>query len=173
MSFNILPETKNGLGYARWLQNIIRIHRNMFWDHLTLPNIGNSIFDFQISTLGTTIGSRNLPFLSRSLSGDLRDSGFLLLDLGFLLLDLGLWIVNYDWWLWLMIRIHDYDLWSLWSPNTLRLVVAKPPAGSFRTKRNVTFYKTRKLQKLFFFVILRTLNHRFSPKPAPAKNGSN
>ena len=51
-----------GLGYARWLQNIIRIHRNMFWDHLTLPNIGNSISNLQISTLGTTIGPQNLPF---------------------------------------------------------------------------------------------------------------
>ena len=32
------------------------------WDHLTVPNIGNSISDLQISTLGTTIGLQNLPF---------------------------------------------------------------------------------------------------------------
>ena len=34
----------------------------MFWEHLTLPNIGNSLFQLQISTLGTTIRPRNLPF---------------------------------------------------------------------------------------------------------------
>ena len=30
--------------------------------HLTLANIGISIFDLQISTLGTTIRPQNLPF---------------------------------------------------------------------------------------------------------------
>ena len=53
---------KNGLGYAGWLQNMLRIDRNMFFEHLTLTNIGMSIFDLQISTLGTTIRPQNLPF---------------------------------------------------------------------------------------------------------------
>ena len=55
MSFDLLVQAKLGLGYAGWLQNMLRIHRNMFSEHLTLANIGNSLFDLQISTLGLTI----------------------------------------------------------------------------------------------------------------------
>ena len=62
MSFDKLVWAKSCLGYAGWLQNMLRIDRNMFSDHLTLANIGMSIFDLQISTLGTTIRPQNLPF---------------------------------------------------------------------------------------------------------------
>ena len=62
MSFDKLVWAKTCLGYARWLQNMLRIDRNMFFEPLTLANIGMSIFDLQISTLGTTIGPQNLPF---------------------------------------------------------------------------------------------------------------
>ena len=57
--------------------------------------------------------------------------------LGFMIMIYDLWIMidDYDLWLWFMIVIDDYDWWLwLWSPNTLRLVVAKPPAESFRKK---------------------------------------
>ena len=102
-----------GLGYVRWLQNTLRIHRNMFWDHLTLPNIGNSLFE--ISTLGMIIGPWNLlfrPGVSQETFGIL-DSCFHVLDLGLWIVNYELWIMNYDWWLWLMIMIDDYDWW-LW-----------------------------------------------------------
>ena len=124
MSFNKLLETKNGLGYARWLHNTLRIHRNMFWDHLTLPNIGNSLFQLQISTLGPTIGPQNPP-LRPGVSQEtfwILDSCFRILDSCFWILDSGIWIVNYewwimiddyDWWLWLMTLIDEYDWW-LW-----------------------------------------------------------
>ena len=62
MSFDKLVWAKTCLGYAGWLQNMLRIDRTMFSDHLTLANIGMSIFDLQISTLGTTIGPQNLLF---------------------------------------------------------------------------------------------------------------
>ena len=62
MSFDLLVWGKNCLGYAGWLQNTLRIDRNMFFEHSTLANIGMSIFDLQISTLGTTIRAQNLPF---------------------------------------------------------------------------------------------------------------
>ena len=90
MSFDKLVWAKTCLGYAGWLQNMLRIHRNMFSEHLTLPNIGSSISDSQISTLGTTIDPPNLFFVQES---PRRPFG---------------------------------------SPNTLRLVVAKPPVGSSR-----------------------------------------
>ena len=62
MSFDKLVWAKSCLGYAGWLQNMLRIDGKMFFAHLTLANIGNSIFDLQISTLGTTICLQNLPF---------------------------------------------------------------------------------------------------------------
>ena len=62
MSFDKLVWAKSCLGYAGWLQNMLRIDRKMFFEHLTLANIGMSIFDLQISTLGTTIRPQNLPF---------------------------------------------------------------------------------------------------------------
>ena len=40
----------------------LRKHRNMFWDHLTLQNIGNSMIHSQISIRSTIIGAQNLPF---------------------------------------------------------------------------------------------------------------
>ena len=49
------------MGYVGWLQNMLRIDRNMFFEHLTLANIGMSISDLQISTLGTRIRPQNLP----------------------------------------------------------------------------------------------------------------
>ena len=62
MSFDLFVWGKLDLGYAGWLQNMLRIDGNMFFEHLTLANIGMSIFDLQISTLGTTIGPQNLTF---------------------------------------------------------------------------------------------------------------
>ena len=44
------------------MPNTIRIRFDEVWEHLTLPNIGNCIIQFQMSTLGTTIGHQNLPF---------------------------------------------------------------------------------------------------------------
>ena len=116
------------MGYARWLQNTLRIHRNMFWDHLTLPNIGNSLFQLQISTLGTTIGAQNLPLrpgVAQVTFGSwILASGSWILDSGSWIVNYELWIMNcelwlmimiddYDWWLWFMIMIYDYDWW-LW-----------------------------------------------------------
>ena len=125
-----------GLGYARWLQNMLRIYRNIFWDHLSLANIGNSLFDLQISILGTTIRPRNLPFRP-GVSQEtfwILDSCFWILDLGSWILYLvswimncalwimssQLWIMNYELWimiddddLWLWLMIDDYDWW-LW-----------------------------------------------------------
>ena len=97
----------------------------MFWDHLTLPNIGTrestSKFQLWVRELVLETSLCVQESLRRPL-----DLGFLLLDLGFL--DLGSWIMNYelwimsyelwimnydyDWWLWFMIMIYDYDLWS-------------------------------------------------------------
>ena len=62
MSFDKLVWAKSCLGYAGWLQNTLRIDRNMFFEHSTLANIGISISDLQISTLGMAIGPQNLPF---------------------------------------------------------------------------------------------------------------
>ena len=135
----------------------------MIWDHMTLPSIGNSLFQLQISSLGTTIGPRNLSFrppVSQETFWILEscfrilESCFRILDLALWIVNSQLWIMNYDWWLWLMIMIDDYGLWLwlmimnydwwlwlwLWSPNTLRLVVAKPPAGSFRKKHLFSFW---------------------------------
>ena len=43
------------------MPNTIRLRCDEVLEHLTLPNIGNSISDLQISTLGTTIRPQNLP----------------------------------------------------------------------------------------------------------------
>ena len=118
---------------------MLRIHRNMFSDHLTLANIGISIFDLQISTLGRTIGCQNHPFcpgVSQLTFGSwILASGSWNLDSGSWIFDSGLWIVNsqlwimnyelwimiddYDWWLWMMIMLDD---WWLWYPNIRRCV---------------------------------------------------
>ena len=138
MSFDKLVWAKTCLGHVGWLQNTLRIDRNMFSEHLTLPNIGNSIFDFQ--TLSTRICPQKLPlrpgvsqltFGSWILASGSRildsgswifDSGSWIFDFGLWIFDYGLWIVNsllwimmddYDWWLWLMIMIYDDDWW-LW-----------------------------------------------------------
>ena len=164
----------------------------MFWDHLTLLNIGNSLFDLQISTLGTRIRPRNLPLRpgvpQLTFGSWILSSGSRILDSGSWIFDSGLWIVNsqlwivnsqlwivnYDWWLWLMMMIDDYDLW-LWfmimiSQHPWLCFPAKPPAGRFSEKNTFFefFYRKRKLQKLSFFVKTRTLNPRFSRKLAPA-----
>ena len=39
----------------------MRTHCGELWEHLTLPNIGNSTIQLQISTQCTTIGPRNPP----------------------------------------------------------------------------------------------------------------
>ena len=91
MSFDKLVWAKTCLGYAGWLQNMLRIDRNMFFEHLTLLNIGMSISDLQISTLGTTIGAQNPP-----LRPGVPQETFWILDSCFRILDLGSWIVNYE-----------------------------------------------------------------------------
>ena len=93
------------------------IHRNVFWDHLTLPNIGNSISDLQISTL--TIGPKNLP----SRPGVPQETFWILGILG-----LGFWIMNYEF------RIVSSGLWIL----NYELSLMKPmpiftPASAWRT----------------------------------------
>ena len=75
------------------MQSTLRIHRNTFWDHLTLPNIGNCSFDLQNSTLGTTIGPRNLPFRP-----GFPPETFWILDSCFWILDCGSWILDSDSW---------------------------------------------------------------------------
>ena len=89
-----------------------RIHRNMFWDHLTLPNIENSISDHQISTLGTTIGPRNLPFRPGFPQETfwILVSGFWILDYCFWILDLGSWILDLGSWILAscLLIIHRY-----------------------------------------------------------------
>ena len=58
--FNWLYKAKWGLGIARGMPKTIRTHCDEFWEHLTLPNIGNSIIIFQISTLSTRTGLKTL-----------------------------------------------------------------------------------------------------------------
>ena len=130
MSFNIRTSIdKKSLGYARWLRNTLRIYRNMFWDHLTLANIGNSISDLQISTLGTTIGPQNLHFRP-----GISQETF---------------------------RISQHP----------PLGGSKASGGKFLKKHTFLmflFLQNTKTAKTDFFVILRTHNHRFSRKLAPA-----
>ena len=92
MSFDKLVWAKSCLGYAGWLQNTLRIDRNMFSDHLTLPNIGNLLFQLQISTLGTTIGPRILP-LRPGVSQE--TFGSWILASGSWILASGSWILDY------------------------------------------------------------------------------
>ena len=134
-----------------WLQNIIRIDRNMFWDHSTLPNIRISIFDLQISTLGRTICPQKLPFcpgVSQLTFGSwILASGSRILDSGSWIFDFGLWIVNSQLWimnceLWLMIMIDDYD-YRL-STNIRRCVFRQ-------SLRRVKFSKTTHLLFLKLF----------------------
>ena len=103
--------------------NIIRIHRNMFWEHLTLPKIGNSVSDLQIQLWVRQLFLETSLFFQASLR---RPFG---------------------------------------SPNTLRLVVAKPPAICFRQK-NVLQKKNKKTKagKTYFLNNLSSHNHRFSLK---------
>ena len=68
--------------------------------------------------------------------------------------------------------IIDYRLSIIDYQLTFVVVFSGKASGgsSFRKKHLFffeTFYKTRRLRKLVFFVILRTLNPRFSPKLAP------
>ena len=94
MNFDKLVWAKTCLGYARWLQNILRIDRKMFFEHSTLANIEISIFDLQISTLGRTIGPQNLPFrpgVSQLTFGSwILASGSWILDSGSWIFDFGL-----------------------------------------------------------------------------------
>ena len=129
-----------------------RTHRNMFWEHLTLPNIGNSRIDLQISTLGITIGPQNLPFRP-----PVSQETFWISDSCFWIFDdqeLRLVLSNYD---------YDFPTPSAWWQQSLRREVFEKETFPFDF-----FYKTRKLQQLlFFFVILCTHNYRFSRKLAP------
>ena len=99
MSFDKLVWAKSCLGYAGWLQNMLRIHGKMFFEHLTLANIGNSIFDLQISFLGTTIRPQNLPLrpgVSQLTFGSwILASGSRILDSGSWIFDFGLWIFDF------------------------------------------------------------------------------
>ena len=59
---NWFYKAKLGLGIARGMPETIRTRCYEFWDHLTLPNIGNPTIHFQSSIQCTTIGPQNLPF---------------------------------------------------------------------------------------------------------------
>ena len=99
MSFDKLVWAKTCLGYARWLQNTLRIHRKMFFEHSTLANIEISIFDLQISTLGRTIGPQKLPLrpgVSQLTFGSwILASGSWILASGSWILDSGSWIFDF------------------------------------------------------------------------------
>ena len=61
-----------------------RIHRNMFWDHLTLPSIGVSIFELQISIRQLVL--KISLFVQESLRR----------PFGFWILASGSWILDYE-----------------------------------------------------------------------------
>ena len=135
-----------------------RTHRNMFWDHLTLPNIGNSRIDLQISTLSTRIGTQNLPFRSgvsqETFGSWIFASGSWILASGSWILDSRLWIVNCallivkyellivscELWivnceLWIVnceLRIMNYELWIMnydWWLWLMIMISQHPPLG--------------------------------------------
>ena len=140
---------------------MLRIHRNMFWDHLTLANIGNSIFDLQISTLGTTIGPQNLPFRP----------GISQETFWFLRIDYRLSIIDY----WLSIIDHRLSIIDYWlstniSQHSSLCFLAKPPAGSFRKKHFLLFFTKHENCKNWFFewfcvpiIFVFHYNHWFFP----------
>ena len=135
MSFDKLVWAKTCLGYAGWLQNTLRIDRNMFWDHLILANIRISIFDLQISTLGTTIRPQNLPFrpgISQETFWFLRiDYRLSIIDYWLLIIDYRSSIIDYR------LLIIDYRLTFL---NIRRCVFRQSLRRVKFSKKKNTFF---------------------------------